>query len=259
MVKKVLICKDTQESIFTAIYEAYELGMCHDNISVVMEGDFEYDLFSDYIEIHENADKAGRVINTLKTKFSEQIQINIFNALLSCESDKADVVYHFIVKLLKYGGDVLYNIGDEVVSRIFDFNRNVSREAHHFLGFLRFEEAKDGILYAVYNPKNKITMIVAEHFADRLNTERFVIIDTVHNDVAFYTPETGVYMGTIAEEDIDTVLNKKSEDRFESMWKVFFEHISIKERENKQLQCNNIPLRFRTYMPEFESDRKLAR
>jgi hypothetical protein len=38
----------------------------------------------------------------------------------------------------------------------------------------------------------------------------------------------------------------------EQMWKAFVESISIKERENEKLQKNNLPLHFRTYMPEFE-------
>ena len=38
----------------------------------------------------------------------------------------------------------------------------------------------------------------------------------------------------------------------EQLWKTFVDNISIKERENKKLQQNNIPLHFRTYMPEFQ-------
>ena len=38
----------------------------------------------------------------------------------------------------------------------------------------------------------------------------------------------------------------------EEMWKAFVENISITERENRKLQRNNIPLHFRTYLPEFQ-------
>ena len=44
----------------------------------------------------------------------------------------------------------------------------------------------------------------------------------------------------------------ETEEEYSDLWKVFFENIAVKERENKKLQTGNLPLRFREHMTEFE-------
>ena len=262
--KHIFVCEGTQEGIFTAVYEAFYSGIPRDDISLQTEGEFEYNLFCEYTYVKSDGIKAFKVIDTLKKRFSAEVNDNIFYAILSGESDRADVIYKFIVKLFKYGDNVIYNIGDEVIARIFDLNRNVSREAHHFLGFLRFEEIENGILYAVYSPKNRITPILAGHFADRLNTENFIIVDNMHREAAFYSKQTGIVLRMLEDSDMKDMLNVEadvkghinSSDSFKRLWSVFFNSVNIKERENIALQRNNIPLRFRTYMPEFNETEK---
>lgn len=43
----------------------------------------------------------------------------------------------------------------------------------------------------------------------------------------------------------------KEEKRYEKLWQVFFQSVSIKERENPDLQQSHLPLRYRENMPEF--------
>ena len=45
----------------------------------------------------------------------------------------------------------------------------------------------------------------------------------------------------------------KNEKKFQDLWKLFFKQVSIKERENKKLQQNWVPLIYRKYMSEFQS------
>ena len=42
----------------------------------------------------------------------------------------------------------------------------------------------------------------------------------------------------------------EKELKYERLWKVFFESITIKERENPKCQQNHLPLRCREGMPE---------
>ena len=46
----------------------------------------------------------------------------------------------------------------------------------------------------------------------------------------------------------------QEEEQFRQLWKLFTKSISIQARENRQLQRQNLPLRFRTYMPEFTQE-----
>lgn len=42
------------------------------------------------------------------------------------------------------------------------------------------------------------------------------------------------------------------DDEYKILWKAFFNNIAIKERINPKLQRNNLPIRFRRDMTEFE-------
>ena len=63
-------------------------------------------------------------------------------------------------------------------------------------------------------------------------------------DQWFYT-----YADLLDLEKIKEMTEK--EQNIDNLWKAFFNSVSIKERENKGLQRNNLPLRFRGNMPEF--------
>ena len=74
---------------------------------------------------------------------------------------------------------------------------------------------------------------------------------------AFVSPgKSGLHMMVSLTERERELLMQYTEDNMdaENMWKTFVESISIKERENRKLQRNNIPLHFRTYMPEFSEE-----
>ena len=67
--KTILICDDTDVSIFTAIYEAYENKLNHENTEIQIGEDDNLRLFSVYQRITSNNEKAEKVIRTIKKKF----------------------------------------------------------------------------------------------------------------------------------------------------------------------------------------------
>ena len=137
--------------------------------------------------------------------------------------------------------------------KIFELNRNVTNEAHHYKGFLRFRETEDGILIGKLSPKNDIIRLLAPHFSDRLSLENFVIYDE-GRDCAVIHPKSTQWFFTDTKllniEEYSNVTEK--EQSVTDMWKAFFTSVSIKERENKDLQKNNLPFHFRSSMTEFE-------
>ena len=48
--------------------------------------------------------------------------------------------------------------------------------------------------------------------------------------------------------------SRDTEEDYESLFRGFCEHISIRERENHDLQRQNLPLRFRKHMVEFDKN-----
>lgn len=187
-------------------------------------------------------------------KISNEAYELICGASCSCEASRGDDIYRFLIVGFSMGKGIIDCLHNKYVMKIFELNRNVSNEAHHLKGFLRFQEMEEGILISKIAPKNDIIRLLAPHFSDRLSQENFVIYDE-NRDTAIIHQKAKQWFYT-GGEFLDTDKIKKiteKEESIGSMWKAFFSSISIKERENKGLQRNNLPLRFRSNMPEFKS------
>ena len=253
--KYILQCEDSIEGIFSAVYAAWELKYGHENIEIRLAdtyGTENYELFTEYVRLQTDSEKADKVLRTIRKKCSDMVYECLFRAACSNAPDKADAIYRYIRLALVMGRRVYHHLTDPAVMRIMELNRAVGNEEHHFLGFLRFIEIEGGILLAKYEPKHRLTELIMPHFTDRFREERFIIWDVRRNVAGFHIPNREHIMVQLGEREKEKLLSY-AEDNLdaEGLWKTFVESISIKERENKELQRNNIPLRFRTYMPEF--------
>jgi len=253
--KYVLQCEDSIEGIFSAVYSAWELKYGHENTVIQVTGfsGQNIELFATYIHLAPDAEKAAKVINTVRRTCSDMVYEALFRAACADAADKADAIYRYIQIGLRMGKRVLNHLSDPAVMRIMELSRAVGNAEHHYLGFLRFIEIPGNILLGRFAPKPRLTELIMPHFVDRFPEERFVIWDTVRNEAGVHVPGQTYIMMHLSDGEA-AALNQYQEDNIkaEKMWTTFVENISIKERENKKLQQNNIPLHFRTYMPEFQ-------
>ena len=253
--KYILQCEDSIEGIFSAVYAAWELKYGHENTVLQVHGSegSNIELFSTYISLVPDAEKAAKVINTIRRLCSDTVYERLFYAACADAPDKADAIYRYIQTALRMGNKVLNHLTDSAVVRIMELARAVGNAEHHYLGFLRFIEIPGNILLARFEPKPRLTELIMPHFVDRFPEERFVIWDTKRNEAGVHVPGENYIMMKLTPHQV-SMLQSYTEDNMEAeqMWKVFVESISIKERENRKLQQNNIPLHFRNYMPEFQ-------
>lgn len=254
---RVYQCEDTPEGIFTAIYDAGMSGYGHDFIRIQAQtpGLHEnIDLFSEYITVETNEEKAQKVLRSVKEKISIEVYKHIMRAVCSVEADKANVIYHYIVYGFALGKKVTKALQIPWVQRVFEINRRVANEVHRYREFIRFQEIQKNppVLLAVFEPQNYILALVTEHFADRLNPEYFVIYDKAHKEAAFHSAGGNWFVHALDEEECRTLdaLEQQKED-YADLWKVFFEAICIQQRKNENLQRNMLPLRYRKHMTEF--------
>lgn len=254
-ITKFFLCEDNIEGIFTAIYNAWDSGYGHDNIRIAVQNsnvDMELELFSEYIEVETDDKKAEKVADSIGRKISENTFDMVCKAAWSHEPDKGDVIYRFLILGFHMGDKVINFHISEVVIKMFNMNRNVSNEAHNFLGFLRFSEIKNSILVSKINPQNDILRLIAPHFSERLNNENFIIYDE-RRKTAIVHRSGYPWIFTYADElDVDKLSNlSEQEEEFRALWQTFFNTIGIKERKNQRLQNNLLPKRFRSNMVNF--------
>ena len=260
----IYVCEDSLTGIFSGIYEVWKRKMTAEEAGLEVGDSFERRLFCEYIFCKAEERKALAVIRMIQKNLGADVYEKISYALLSADRRKAEMVFRAMLeaKKLSRKDRLMEHLGNEAVRTVFGMYRQVANEAHHYKGFVRFRELKNKTLFAKIEPKHAVLPCIAEHFADRFPQENWIIYDKTHE--VFLIHEKGKryyflqqYMcmkgdsgsaqkiaGGFSEEEMD----------YEALWKGFVQSISVAERENRALQNQNLPLRFRTNLVEFSKE-----
>lgn len=250
----VFLCEDQFENVMTAVFEAWSLStkVGHDNVRLVWKSCYQPTIFDECKEVETDRTKADRVIQSIHKKISEQAFLWIFRAAMSCEEDAPDAIYRFMILGYMFGGKVTKMLTEPAVIRLMELNRKVGNEFSSFREFARFTSL-DGALYISHiEPKSNVVLMVAEHFADRMPSENFVIIDDGRRLAAVHPKEEPCYLRYLTEVEFNMLaVSEGYEDAYTDMWRTFFDAIAIKERKNPTCQMNHLPLWKRPHMTEF--------
>lgn len=247
-------CEDSLESIFTAIYNAYENR--HKPQDTVLTLSRELFLFAEYITVTADRGKVLKVMSTLKRRFGEEDYIQLCFALSSTDMDKAQAVYQTVAAGLANQcarGRLLDNLANPFVHKVFSLSRAAKNEDHHLRGFLRFGELESGILYAKIGPKNNLLTFLMPHFSDRFPNENFMIYDDNRSLFGIHPAHKAWYLVQSDQvlEHTEQFVFSENELYYQELFRHFCHKIAVEERKNLDLQRNMLPLRFQEYMVEF--------
>ena len=256
MEEKYIICEDSLEGIFTAIYDAYALREGHEHIHVQVGEEDNYRLFAAYLYSHPDSVKTDKVIRTLRSRLGEEVYLAICRAAASRFPDKGEAVYRTVVEGITAGSGrrTMENLCNPHVARTFELARRTANEAHHEIEFLRFQELEQGVLYAKIGPENNVLAFIMPHFADRLAPENFMIHDEKRGLFGVHPAKEEWYqVSGVGDVMTESLKWSQKEAGYQELFTMFHKTIAITERRNLHLQQQMLPLRFRDYMVEFDS------
>lgn len=206
--------------------------------------EYQQVLFDEEIFIDTDAELADRGI-----KFMGKDAETFF---LSHLFDTASHNHHIANAMSRYFRDKNYieRFDEEDVREVFKYAKKTSSECHRMKEFIRFEELKDSVFYSEISPDADILKMLAEHFNQRMPSDKWMIFDSSRKKLLCRTDgETSFFENA----ELDGAVEFSSrEEKFQSLWKIFFENISIKERENLKLQTQHVPARYKKHMTEFK-------
>lgn len=256
MEEKYIICEDSLEGIFTAVYDAYAMREGHEHLHVQIGEEDNYRLFATYMYSQPDPVKTDKVARTLKSRLGEEVYGTICRAAASFDRSKGDAVYRTVVDGITGGSGrrAMENLRNPYVRKTFELARRTANEAHRELEFIRFQELEQGILYAKIGPENNVMPFVMPHFADRLSPENFMIYDENRGLFGVHPARREWYLVSGVEGMMEQPLKwSQEEERYQELFTLFHKTIAIKERRNLRLQQQMLPLRFQEYMVEFDS------
>jgi probable DNA metabolism protein len=199
------------------------------------------------ISIETDMIHSQKVLDGLKEKFTSE-NFNKILHIFMCDNREFELdLLSYIVTGFKNQKE-LSNINNKSVFTILELEKELFRTVHLMYGFVRFEELDDGTLYAKVENKFNVIYFLACHFLKRFNNQNFIIHD-IKRKIAYIKNEQMQGIQEIAQ--FDTPEYSKNEEKFQNLWKKFFNTVTIESRENKKAQQNFVPLLYRTYMTEF--------
>lgn len=249
----VFYCDDNIDGIYTGIYDAWSSKLGHANIKLQNNTNENYSLFDSYRYIKTDKEKSDKVASTLRKRLGHEAYATLYKAIMANDvrqinmSEKADYVYKTVVYALamKNPSNVFSQLGVGYIMKTFALSRATSVEVNHLMGFVRFRELNNGIMFSKITPKQDCIYILAEHFADRFPGENLIIYDSnrhkavmkpLGSEFVFYE---NIYLNQQGIDDITM-----EEDMCQKLWKRFYDSIAIEARVNAKLQMQNIPKRF---------------
>ena len=259
--EQVLLCEDSQEGIFTGIYEAYEKKFHSGTVRIVVGEEREYRLFAVYHKVEPDTEKALKVARTVSNLTGPEPYRQMCTALSSTDPQKGQAVFGVIELLLKdrrSAQRIMDRLADGYVRKVFELHRNVQNEIHHLKEFLRFQELENKALFARIGPYNDVVMYLMPHFADRFPQENFMIYDEGRNLLGVHPASGEWYLARGVKLDRSMLNDSDEEKKYRELFRFFCHKIAIKERKNLNLQRNMLPLRFREFMVEFGENDKNA-
>ncbi len=252
--KKILVCEDHIEGIFTAVYEGWIWHMRGMAVEISVREPEYPDFFTTIEEVVSDSIKAGKVLRTIREKLGEEVYETLCYAAVSTYPDKGTLVFRVLWQALsgrRCDRHVMENLSDSDVNMVSKIRIKVWHELHRFYGFVRFREIGGKVLFSKINPENDILEMLAPHFADRFPRENWMIYDEGRKKVLFH-PKGGTCS---VQKDMEFLQEQKDmlseKEEYEELFKCFCRSVTVWERRNPALQQQQIPLKFRSNMPEF--------
>ena len=108
-------------------------------------------------------------------------------------------------------------------------------------------------LFAKIKPDNYILELLSQHFSKRLKNELWIIKDEKHNILSIYDKKN-FYIVNAKDLQLLELNNIEKNEKWEKLWKTFFNCIAIKERENRRCQMSFMPKKYWSNIIEMEGN-----
>lgn len=166
--------------------------------------------------------------------------------LYACASDDPrmpEAVHRYLRLGFDQGPDLRTLLTDARVVAVDELTRAALGECEKMRKFVRFAQLRDGSLAATFRPSADVVPLMLGHFASRMPSERFCIVDPIHRVALFHEP--GTLRGRRAcatvrldrdgvEELLDGRELSDDEPYVEAMWQRFYESLELPGRDASQ-------------------------
>lgn len=190
--------------------------------------------------IDTQAERAQRVEQSIQNKISPRALELVHGVFLSCLAEKEMALLRFLLLGYANKSHTPWMFAHPDVKTVLAAEKHKNGEEHLLKGFIRFSDY-GGVLAATITPKNFVLPGLLPHFVGRYSQEDFLIFDKTHKAALVY--EKGK-ASIIPVENMEFPQADEKEEQYRSLWKQFYNTISITARENPTCRRSHMPMRY---------------
>lgn len=246
-----LVYDDSLEGLLSAVFYVFEEKL--KDVEIVRQSKFTAPLFSEHITIVSDSAKAERVIKRLHTQTdnngTRMLIYSFFSEDVNMEKHVLAAIRYAIANPNK---NVWMDFAHPDVLQLTKYTRSVGREKHRMEAFVRFEKYKDEIYVAKIDPDFNVLPLIAKHFKNRYQDQKWIIYDLRRNFGLYYNLETTeeIYLENKPTLQNDASVLHEEEQLYQKLWQRYFIKTNIQERKNTKLHVQHIPKRYWKYLTE---------
>lgn len=249
----ILLYDHTFEGFLTAVFEAYEFKL--KQVKIIKEALQTEQLFAQTRKVFTQAPKAERVYQKLKSLIGD---LGLHRMLYTFLSEDEDLETHLwaVVQyaLSNPNRNIIQDFSHPSVLKLSQYAQMVHREKHRMEAFVRFRLTLDGIYYAEIEPDFNVLPVIAKHFKDRYQDQKWMIFDQKRTYGIYYN----LHKVELVEMKFANHLNKqeglemlvKDEKLYQHLWQTYFKKTTIQARKNSRLHIQHVPRRYWKYLTE---------
>ena len=215
---------------------------------------------------------ASRVAHGIQRQLGKQVWQYMLEASASDNPNTGTIVYRFVRYALSsrfamncsscskkqscnkpcvpgFGSKILSEWANPDVGPLLQLQRHTYTESERMRQFIRFQHTKDGYWFAKCNPNAAVLPFIMDWFAERFNTQSFVIYDESHKMAGISS--NGSWQ-LVDSNEIDIPELAPEEELMQQAWRGFYQALSIESRYNPDLRRQFMPKRLWKNLTEMQ-------
>ncbi len=243
---KEYIYDNSFDGLLTAIFYAYSEK---DAVRITKDMNDLPNLFYEKVTVITEQDKAERVYTSLNSKLSYETLSNVYYLYLYNDPAVDTLILSYVKLCFKCSSTINLAKNNDIIRTVDKYVRRVYGEAHRFHGFVRFKEVAPSVFYAQIEPDHDILPLIVSHFKERFSDQYFIIHDLRREYAIIYDLKEAYFKDFSIEEGKKIVLSSQT-DCFESLFKSFYQAVTIEERKNERQRRSFMPKRYWKHLIE---------
>jgi len=244
-VDTIYLYDGTFQGLLTIVFNCYVSREIP--LKIISQVDYIANLFDNTVFIKTDFQKSDRIFQGISNNICDKALYDAYYAFLSanqngvCQNKEIEIV-KFLLHGFAIGPKIMTMLSIDYVLHVMKLRKNVFGEAHRLKGLTRLQEIGDNLFYASIHPENNVIENLGQFFIRRFPKQNLILHDKNRSIALLYNLKEYTIIDVSSQILNPTIT--ETEKQYQSLWKVFFKTIAIKERSNPRCQMQYMPKKY---------------